>query len=309
MKTFPLVSIIIPVYKGYPYLDEAIQAALNQTYKNVEVIVINDGSPDNGKTRNIAQKYEDRIRYYEKENGGVSSALNLGISLMKGEWFSWLSHDDLYSPQKIQHQIEAISTFDDDHLIALSGSNFIDSKGNVIGNAKSRFAPNCKIQWEEALKSLLIKGSFNGCALLIPKKIFNEVGTFNEDLRFTQDLWMWYNIFLNRYSLVYTSYIDTSNRIHNGQITCKAQNLYLKESEHIGNLLIPILKELSNDRYRFLYWLALKSAKYGINENFKRCIKVGNFSIRQFLKIKVLSYYSNIRPYIREIYYTFRAKL
>ena len=92
----PKVSIIIPVFNGSNYLQEAIDSALAQTYKNIEVIVVNDGSDDHGATENVAQKYEDRIRYFSKENGGVASALNWGIKNMTGEYFSWLSHDDIY---------------------------------------------------------------------------------------------------------------------------------------------------------------------------------------------------------------------
>ena len=95
----PLVSIVIPVYNGSDYLAEAIDSALAQTYGNIEIIVINDGSSDNGKTREVAGKYGDRIRYFEKENGGVPTALNLGIKEMKGDYFSWLSHDDVYFPE------------------------------------------------------------------------------------------------------------------------------------------------------------------------------------------------------------------
>ena len=69
---------------------EAIDSALAQTYERVEVIVVNDGSTDG--TEQIALSYGERIRYFRKENGGVSSALNLGIKEMKGEYFSWLSH-------------------------------------------------------------------------------------------------------------------------------------------------------------------------------------------------------------------------
>ena len=110
MSSFnPLVSIVIPVYNGSKFLGEAIQSALNQTYKNVEVIVVNDGSNDNDKTEQIALSFKKKIRYFKKENGGVSSALNLGIRKMKGDFFSWLSHDDLYDSQKIKMQIQYIS--------------------------------------------------------------------------------------------------------------------------------------------------------------------------------------------------------
>ena len=90
------VTILIPVYNGSNYLKEAIESALAQTYKNKEIIVVNDGSTDNGKTKEIALSYKDKIKYYEKENGGAPTALNYGIERMTGDYLSWLSHDDLY---------------------------------------------------------------------------------------------------------------------------------------------------------------------------------------------------------------------
>ena len=75
----PLISIVIPVYNGSNFLREAIDSALAQTYKNIEIIVVNDGSADDGETERIALSYGDKIRYFKKENGGVSSALNYGI--------------------------------------------------------------------------------------------------------------------------------------------------------------------------------------------------------------------------------------
>ena len=99
----PKISIVIPVYNGEKYMKEAIDSALDQTYKNTEIIVVNDGSTD--KTEEIALSYGDKIRYFYKGNGGQSSALNFGIEKMTGELFSWLSHDDVYYPQKIEKQI------------------------------------------------------------------------------------------------------------------------------------------------------------------------------------------------------------
>jgi len=107
----PKVSIVIPVYNGSNYLHEAIDSALAQTYKNVEIIVVNDGSTDDGKTEAIAKSYGDKIRYYYKKNGGVSSALNLGISNMSGDYFAWLSHDDIYLPQNVEFQLRALHEY------------------------------------------------------------------------------------------------------------------------------------------------------------------------------------------------------
>ena len=75
----PKISIVIPAYNASNYLAQAIDCALAQTYPNVEIIVVNDGSKDEGATERVALSYGDKIRYFSKENGGSSSALNMGI--------------------------------------------------------------------------------------------------------------------------------------------------------------------------------------------------------------------------------------
>ena len=102
------VSIIIPVYNGSNFIKQSIKSAINQTYKNIEIIVVNDGSTDNGRTENIVKEFGDKVRYICKKNGGVASALNLGIKEATGEYISWLSHDDIYKPNKIEKQIEML---------------------------------------------------------------------------------------------------------------------------------------------------------------------------------------------------------
>src|SRR6185295_17389252 len=97
-----LVSIVIPVFNGARYVGEAIESALAQTWPNTEVIVVNDGSDDGGATQRAIERYGGAVRVIVKPNGGVASALNAGIAAMRGQWFSWLSHDDLYLPTKIE---------------------------------------------------------------------------------------------------------------------------------------------------------------------------------------------------------------
>ena len=137
----PKVSIVIPAYNASNYLAEAIDSALAQTYPNTEIIVVNDGSRDDGATERIALSYGDKIRYFHKENGGSSSALNTGIANMTGEWFSWLSHDDLYVPHKVETQIRYLNGLDvsEEELyrqVLFSASDLIDGEGRTIRTAK-----------------------------------------------------------------------------------------------------------------------------------------------------------------------------
>ena len=128
----PKVSIIIPVYNGSDYMREAIDSALSQTYDNIEIIVVNDGSKDNGESERIALTYGDKIRYIYKENGGVSTALNEGIRHMSGEYFSWLSHDDVYTPDKIKKSVLALSQLSDKTTVIRCDSMHIDKNSEPI---------------------------------------------------------------------------------------------------------------------------------------------------------------------------------
>ena len=148
----PLVSIIIPAYNASNYLAQAIDSALAQTYPNVEIIVVNDGSKDDGATERVALSYGDKIRYFCKENGGSSSALNMGIANMTGQWFSWLSHDDLYVPEMLAKQIDymrsmRISENELSKHIFFSASELIDADGKTIRS--------CRIENERKLADKL----------------------------------------------------------------------------------------------------------------------------------------------------------
>lgn len=175
------VSIIIPVYNGANYLKEAIESALNQTYKNIEVIVVNDGSEDDGATDKIALSYGDRIVYIYKKNGGVSSALNVGIRTMTGDYFSWLSHDDLYYPEKIEKQVALINR-NNDIKVLFCNTEMISPDGRILkslnygGREKYRGGICFFKSWMYA------------CSLLVHKTCFDVIGMFDEKNRTTQDV-------------------------------------------------------------------------------------------------------------------------
>ena len=91
----PLISVIVPVYNVEKYLYTCLDSILNQTYSNIEIICVNDGSTD--KSRKILEEYrkkDSRIRIVDKENGGLSSARNAGMRVAKGEFYSFIDSDD-----------------------------------------------------------------------------------------------------------------------------------------------------------------------------------------------------------------------
>ena len=225
----PLVSIVIPVYNGANYVAEAIESALAQTYKHIEIIVVNDGSNDDGETERVVAQYQDKVRYIRKENGGSSSAINCGIKNMSGEWFSWLSHDDLYYPEKIQHQIEYLNCLNlteselADHIL-FSAADLIDANGKII--KVSRIKNEQKITnfikalpGNEYFIAEPTRFNFHGCSCLIHKSALEKVGLFDESLRLLNDVDMWYRLYIAGFVLEYLPESLVKGRVHAKQIS------------------------------------------------------------------------------------------
>jgi len=276
----PKVSIVIPVYNGSNYLADAIDSALAQTYNNIEVLVINDGSKDQGATEKIAKSYGNKIRYFYKENGGVASALNMGIEKMKGEYFSWLSHDDMYSTNKVKAQID-----------------YLKSKGLtdaiVACNAKVLFE-NGLTQSEKIDKNLFnffdvflsVSGDIgvNGCSLLIHKNAFKKAGIFNENLPTTQDYDLWYRMSKFYQPLLLDRCMVISRR-HNEQDSITKSSIAFDESESLHSRLI---EEIGHDR--FMLYLS----KYGTEKMWKMYLlyRSNNYIITASKILDLLAIYS-----------------
>lgn len=312
MQNAPLVSIIIPVYNGSNFLKKAIDSALNQTYKNIEVLVINDGSTDNGETEKIALSYGDKIRYFNKENGGVSSALNFGIKKMHGEYFSWLSHDDEYTPTKIEAQVGKITEGSD---IIVCSERQIDKNSNFLSpqNDYSLLEKEGVFTWDKEAKKIIEDRLFSGCALLIPKYVFDKSGFFDEELRYNQDFDMWLKFCFDGFSWIYCNEVGVLSRVHDNQVTQTRRDLFYTDSYMLGKRLIPVLTQKSTNENNLLYSYALHCAKYNLGKNVSLCIeqlkirKMCSFSQR--LSLNLFSFYGELRPTIRKFYYKLFKKV
>ena len=228
------ILVIIPCYNE----EKNIVNTVNDLKKvNVDYIVINDGSTDNGKTKKIAESYGDKIRYFEKENGGVSTALNFGIKHMTGDYFSWLSHDDKYKEDKISLQMKYLedNNLINEKVILYTNYDMIDKKSKYLRTEEY----DSKISNEKQEYSIL-RGQINGITLLIPKKAFDECGCFDEKLRCVQDYELWWKM-MNKYRFVHLDQNTSESRLHPNQTTNRSAKV---ESE--GNALwIKMLKDLS----------------------------------------------------------------
>ncbi|NLI76671.1 MAG: glycosyltransferase [Candidatus Riflebacteria bacterium] len=229
----PLVSIIIPVFNGGDFLREAVESALAQTFPSVEILVVNDGSNDGGETREVARRFGEQIRYLEKPNGGVATALNAGIDAARGQFISWLSHDDVYLPEKTERQVEFFKTLADDRSVIFSHENLIDAQGNLIARGKSLSFPIGEFVFR------LIRDRFlGGCSLLIPRKAFFECGGFNPALQTVQDCEMWLRMARGGYSFHYLPVCSNHSRIHSGQDSNRKRAILFREKDRLFSWVI-----------------------------------------------------------------------
>ena len=226
---YPKISIVIPAYNASNYLAEAIDSALAQTYQNIEIIIVNDGSKDDGATERIALSYGDKIRYIYKENGGSSSALNVGIANMTGEWFSWLSHDDLYLPDKLGTQVAYLNNLKIDREdiskhILFSDSAMIDASGQIIrksivGNAAKVAEKIATLPHNGYLVAEPTAYIFHGCSCLIHKDAFADIGCFDEGLRYLNDVELWFRLYSSGYHVHFIPEVLVQGRVHRAQVS------------------------------------------------------------------------------------------
>jgi glycosyltransferase involved in cell wall biosynthesis len=178
------ISIIIAVYNQELFLEECIKSALNQTYKDIEIIVVNDGSTDN--SGKILEKYSNVISIINKENGGVSSAYNMGIKSMNGEWMKTLDSDDILLPNAIEFFVNYIKS------IKNSDSKIFYTNYDVInedGEKKYEFMEPNYNDLDDFEANTLLLDHMSGVPVtrFYHKSIFKKYGFFNENIRLAED--------------------------------------------------------------------------------------------------------------------------
>lgn len=180
----PLISVIVPIYNVERYLEKCIKSILNQTYQNLEVILVDDGSPDN--CGEICDRYSDkdpRIKVIHKQNGGLSDARNKGIDAAEGEYLAFVDSDDTIMPEMIGKLYQRIVTDQSD--MAFCGYIQVDQKGNILSEV---FLPDNLLSGFDTLKESYEKNGVLytiACNKLIKRQLFQNIrfpiGKYNED--------------------------------------------------------------------------------------------------------------------------------
>ena len=187
MNNNPLVSIVIPAYNAEKYIGRAIKSALNQTWRDVEIIVVDDGSTD--RTAETIKSFKDpRVRYIYQQNKDVGAARNYGIKESGGKYITFLDSDDEYLPQKVAKQTEFLEQNPEYQAVYCDTLQFYSDAPDKLFK-KGGFHSSGDI-FEELLRSSVI----NPNAAMIDRDILIEVGMFDERLDFPEDWELWLRI-------------------------------------------------------------------------------------------------------------------
>lgn len=183
-----MVSIIIPIYNAYPHIKDSLFCALNQTYSDLEILVINDGSTD-GSIDYLNEIKDQRLFIYNNEKKGASSARNFGLIKAKGDFVQFLDADDILSLDKIEKQINLLKKYPNRIAVCSTVHFYEDHTNGTITDREFLFST------DNADEFLLKLYGGNGCdfemisahAWLAPKKIINKAGFWDEELVKDQD--------------------------------------------------------------------------------------------------------------------------
>jgi glycosyltransferase involved in cell wall biosynthesis len=186
------VSVVIPAYNADKYIEESINSVITQTYPIMEIIIVNDGSTDN--TKSILNKYEflyENVTCIHQDNMGLSNARNSGIKKSAGDFIAFLDSDDLWEDNKIELQVELFLSHPELGLV-YSGYKLCDENSNTYEG----HITNPKVSGD-VLNALLSEGNLisgSGSSVLIRQEVFDDVGMFDSNLAFAEDLDMWIRI-------------------------------------------------------------------------------------------------------------------
>ncbi len=269
------VSIIIPVYNAENYLKECVESALNQSYKDIEIIAIDDGSKDN--SLKILESFKSKIKIISKKNGGTATALNKGIKEMTGEWFKWLSADDVLYPNAVEELIkEAEKIKDKKNIILYSNYDIIDSNSK---NIKQFIEPDYNNLSTFDFNVILLDHHIgNGITSLIHKSAFEQYGVFNETIGYAEDYELWLRFCLiHKCRLYLIPKILAKYRVHKTQLTQSKIGESLDKADKIRQMILEKLKPKEQEKYK----IALKEIenKNPISVKIRHVIRDGMLKI------------------------------
>ncbi len=173
MQNQPLISVIVPVYNVEKYLKKCVESIQNQTYRNLEIILVDDGSPDNcPKICDELAAMDERIRTVHRQNGGLSAARNSGLSVAKGEWIAFVDSDDYIDNDTYEKLYQAIEENQAD--LAVCGARIVNEVGDLLSPCKGNGEVKCYVG-QEGYEQLIPTLNNSACNKLFKKELIGEL--------------------------------------------------------------------------------------------------------------------------------------
>jgi UDP-glcNAc-lipooligosaccharide N-acetylglucosamine glycosyltransferase len=276
-KDFPLVSVLIPAYNHENYIQETIESVINQTYPNIELIILDDGSKDKTweKITELKPKCENRfvkIHFETKQNEGTCITLNKLLKLSSGEFVYIIASDDLAKPQAIEKEVKFLQN-NPDYALAVGDNEYVDSMGKQIFRTQKAFTSNIKNAKYKTVKEFLssklkidflsddfgsyktlYKENYIPNGYLIRKNIFETIGNFTKNAPL-EDFWLMLQI--SKYKkMKYIDEILFSYRIHDTNTignSTRMRELTTQTRNYEQKLLEKYLTNHKNDELLKIY--------------------------------------------------------
>lgn len=259
--SYPLVSIVIPLYNAEQFIAATIESALQQTYNHIEIIVVDDGSKDDSYA--IAKRFEnDKIKVVKQANKGASAARNHGITLAKGEYIQFLDADDFLHPQKIEYQLNTLKNYSDLHLIGGTWQRFIKNLDQLYGE----IAPvtQLEVQSFDKVEWLIKRPMMIPNTWLVSKTLIDLAGPWDEQISLNDDGEYFYRVIAASAGVVidrkaatyYRSFNNASLSSRNGR---KAMLSWIRSIQSYKKILKDLAGEKGNESvdeffYLLSYW-------------------------------------------------------
>ena len=182
----PLVSVVITCYNHEKYIEKSVFSVINQTYQNIELIVVNDGSTDNSEKILNSLASTHKFHVIHQQNTGLSGATNTGLQAATGKYIALLDSDDLFLPDKLDKQVAFLESHPD---IAICGGNMIIINDNEELSAPRRFPTYRELGFDDIFLERL--DVIPASSAMIRKEVIDKTGGFDTTLRLIQDRYFW----------------------------------------------------------------------------------------------------------------------
>lgn len=242
----PLISVIIPLYNQDKYVGETLSSVINQTYKNIEIVVVDDGSTDN--SAKIVKGFLDpRIHYFHQANSGLPAiARNRGIKEAKGDWIAFLDHDDAWLPDKLKQQVDILCGHPEIDLIC---AKEIVWDGVNLGHCipPYKYRPRSS----NIFLDMIVSNRVMTCTVLVKKAVLELMGGFREnaDLLAVEDYDLWLRI-SKKYKIYFMDRGFSKYRIHNCNATGDRTSELLRLENYV-NKYVPLMISSNEEKTSF----------------------------------------------------------